>query len=258
MTNGGDLLDCAVELQELAFLVFIEAEVVVEDVLLHRYRVVLVHVAFDLLAPHEQLDGEDEALFEADGFSLGEFESVREGPVEDESADPGDAVDHGDAELVEHAEDLVVELCAAEGRQVAVNELLLVDVCLVHENHVASSYGGGRGHLQVQSLHHQLEVVVDLQPRAIRQGQQFGLVQQGVEVLDGLRFELAVQDQHVILFFVFEAGSGHFLHDSLLPSSHDAFSQEVFQLHTVGIEYLHLQRALVEGLRVLPNHGRFG
>jgi hypothetical protein len=169
VVDGRDLLDRVVELEKLPLLVLIETEVVVEDVLLHRNRVVLVHVALYLLAPHEQLDRKNQTLLEPNGLSLRQLLPMRERPVEDQSTYPRNAMDHNDVELVQHPKYLVVKLDTAENRQVTVDQLFLVHVTLVHENYVASRYGGGGSHLKIESFHYKLEVIVDLQTSPVRQ-----------------------------------------------------------------------------------------
>ena len=80
---------------------------------------------------------------------------------------------------------------------------------------------------------------MDLEASAVGEGEQFGVVEESVEVFNGFGLQFAVQDKHVVLAAVLEASPRHLLHDALLPPPEDAFSQEVLELQAVGVEHLH-------------------
>lgn len=99
---------------------------------------------------------------------------------------------------------------------------------------------------------------MDFEPGAVGEGEQFGVVQQRVEVLNCLGLELAVQNEQVVSLWIFKTAPCHSLHYSLLPPPHYAFSQKILQFQAVWVEHFHFSPGPLEQGHVLVDECGFG
>ena len=87
---------------------------------------------------------------------------------------------------------LHLHLLKCNARQHLLYQVSLTDIMIRYMNDIASGNSSRWSLMQIRCLHHYLEIVLNLQTSPIRQRQQLRIIQQCIEVLYGLRFQLTI------------------------------------------------------------------